>query len=87
MAVADFDVDALAAFLRGQGMVVDAGPFTVRRLSGGQSNGTFDVRVGDERFVLRKQPPGKLLPSAHAVDREYRIMKALGEHGVPVPRM
>ncbi len=46
------------------------------------------LESGARRYVLRKKPPGKVLPSAHQVDREYRVMKALGEHGeVPVPTM
>lgn len=54
---------------------------------GGQSNPTYLLRAGDAQYVLRKQPTGKLLPSAHAVDREFRIMQALGATDVPVPRM
>lgn len=61
------------------------------QFKGGQSNPTYWVGfTGDDgteaEFVLRKKPPGQLLPSAHAVEREYRIMRALGEAGVPVPR-
>ncbi|KAL5017214.1 hypothetical protein ScPMuIL_006803 [Solemya velum] len=59
----------------------------VRVFKHGQSNPTYFVRYGGHDLVLRKKPPGKLLPSAHAVDREYRVMKALSEQGVPVPRM
>ena len=57
------------------------------RITGGQSNPTYFVDYADRSFVLRKQPAGKLLPSAHAVDREYRVMEALAGSGVPVPRM
>jgi len=61
------------------------------QISGGASNPTFIVttraRSGEKKFVLRKQPPGKLLPSAHQVDREYRIMKALAVTDVPVPNV
>ncbi|KAM8961929.1 acyl-CoA dehydrogenase family member 10 [Pelodytes ibericus] len=59
----------------------------VRQFSHGQSNPTYYVKWNDKQMVLRKKPPGKLLPSAHAVEREYRIMKALGEAGVPVPKV
>lgn len=61
------------------------GPIAVRQFAGGQSNPTFLVEAGDRRYVLRKKPPGKLLPSAHAVDREYRVITALGKTGFPVP--
>ena len=62
------------------------GPIAVRQFAGGQSNPTFLVEAGERRYVLRKKPPGKLLPSAHAVDREYRVISALGPTGFPVPR-
>jgi aminoglycoside phosphotransferase (APT) family kinase protein len=55
-------------------------------MRGGQSNPTFLLATDRGEFVLRKQPPGKLLPSAHAVDREFRILSALSETDVPVPR-
>jgi aminoglycoside phosphotransferase (APT) family kinase protein len=57
----------------------------VRQFKGGQSNPTYWVGSGDHAFALRKKPPGKLLPSAHAVEREYRIMRALAGTDVPVP--
>lgn len=59
----------------------------VRQFKHGQSNPTYFVGYGDRELVLRKKPPGKLLPSAHMVEREYQVMKALGEHGVPVPNL
>lgn len=62
-----------------------AGPMRLARIAGGQSNPTFFVTYDTRALVLRKQPPGELLPSAHAVDREYRIMRALAETDVPVP--
>jgi aminoglycoside phosphotransferase (APT) family kinase protein len=67
------------------------GHVTALQFKGGQSNPTywlgFSGSDGTEcEFVLRKKPPGPLLPSAHAVEREYRIMRALGDAGVPVPR-
>jgi aminoglycoside phosphotransferase (APT) family kinase protein len=63
------------------------GPLSTERIGGGQSNPTFFVTMGDRRMVLRMQPEGELLPSAHAVDREFRVMAALAGSGVPVPRM
>jgi len=63
------------------------GPVSVRKFSGGQSNPTFRVETPSRVYVLRRQPPGKLLPSAHAVDREYRVMAALAGTAVPVPRV
>src|SRR6266508_3572938 len=62
------------------------GPITVSQYQGGQSNPTYQLVAGDRRYVLRRKPPGKLLPSAHAVDREYRVITALAGTGVPVPR-
>lgn len=59
----------------------------IRQMRGGQSNPTFILATDKGEFVLRKQPPGQLLPSAHAVDREYRVQLALGRTDVPVPRM
>ena len=53
----------------------------------GQSNPTYRLVTDQDRFILRMQPPGELLPSAHAVDREYRVMDALAATAVPVPRM
>ncbi|XP_053135773.1 acyl-CoA dehydrogenase family member 10 isoform X2 [Hemicordylus capensis] len=63
------------------------GPLVLRQFSHGQSNPTYYIRFGDHHLVLRKKPPGKLLPSAHAVEREYRVLKALAEAGVPVPKV
>jgi aminoglycoside phosphotransferase (APT) family kinase protein len=60
-------------------------PPSVQKFKGGQSNPTYWVGSGDVPLVLRKKPPGKLLPSAHAVEREYRIMRALAGTDVPVP--
>ena len=61
-------------------------PMIVEAFQGGQSNPTFRLRFGARSYVLRKQPEGELLPSAHAVDREYRVITALGRTDVPVPR-
>ena len=74
------DVAALERYL---GFKVDH----IEQFKGGQSNPTYRLTAGDgRRFVLRRKPPGKLLPSAHAVDREYRVIKALHPVGFPVAR-
>uniref|UniRef100_A0A8C2XIR1 Acyl-CoA dehydrogenase family member 11 n=1 Tax=Cyclopterus lumpus TaxID=8103 RepID=A0A8C2XIR1_CYCLU len=59
---------------------------TVRQYSAGQSNPTFLVQTPSDSYVLRKKPPGELLPGAHKVDREYRVQKALFSAGFPVPQ-
>jgi len=81
-----FDVDRLAEWMR-QNVDSSAGALTVAQFKGGQSNPTYLVDDGRHRYALRRKPPGKLLPSAHAVDREYRVMKALALTDVPVPKM
>uniref|UniRef100_A0A8C0HBR3 Acyl-CoA dehydrogenase family member 10 n=1 Tax=Chelonoidis abingdonii TaxID=106734 RepID=A0A8C0HBR3_CHEAB len=63
------------------------GPLILRQFSHGQSNPTYYIKFGDRHLVLRKKPPGNLLPTAHAVEREYRVLKALAEAGVPVPKV
>jgi aminoglycoside phosphotransferase (APT) family kinase protein len=80
-----FDEGALAAYLRAH---VDgfSGSLAVRQFKGGQSNPTFLLEAGGHRYVMRKKPPGKLLASAHQVDREFRVIRALAGSGVPVPR-
>jgi len=62
-----------------------AGPLTVEKFPGGQSNPTYQVETPNTNYVLRRKPPGKLLPGAHAVERDFRIMSALESQGVPVP--
>ena len=62
------------------------GPLSIRQFKGGQSNPTYQLITPKRKYVLRRKPPGKLLPSAHAVDREYRIIKALYPTGFPVPK-
>ena len=62
------------------------GPLTLKRFKGGQSNPTYQLVTPGRSYVLRRKPSGALLPSAHAVDREYRVIKALHEAGFPVPR-
>jgi aminoglycoside phosphotransferase (APT) family kinase protein len=64
-----------------------AGSLEISQFTRGASNPTFLITAGDRRLVLRKKPPGELLASAHQVDREFRVMKALGETGFPVPTM
>jgi aminoglycoside phosphotransferase (APT) family kinase protein len=61
-------------------------PFSATQFSGGQSNPTYLIDSAGGRLVLRRKPAGKLLPSAHAVEREYRVIAALRDSGVPVPR-
>ncbi|HJU41522.1 MAG TPA: phosphotransferase [Vicinamibacterales bacterium] len=62
------------------------GPLDIRQFEGGQSNPTYFLRTPGHDYVVRKKPPGQLLPSAHQVDREYRVMTALRGTGIPVPR-
>ncbi len=80
-----FDAGALANYLREH---VDGflGELSVEQFKGGQSNPTFRLSAGRKRYVLRRKPPGVLLPSAHAVDREYRVISALAKTSVPVAR-
>jgi aminoglycoside phosphotransferase (APT) family kinase protein len=82
----EFDPARLDAYLH-KSITGLTGRLRLRRIGGGQSNPTFFVDFDNRALVLRKKPAGELLPSAHAVDREYRIMKALADTDVPVPRM
>lgn len=80
-----FDEAALLGYLRLH-MPVMGETLTVRQFQGGQSNPTYLLESAGRRYVLRKKPPGKVLPSAHMVEREYKVIRALSEHsGVPVP--
>ncbi len=79
-----FDVAALAQYLE-QHVDGFRGPLTVWQFRGGQSNPTYYMTSPNREYVLRRKPPGKLLPSAHAVDREYRVITGLQNSGVPVP--
>ena len=82
-----FDEAALAGYLKGRLAGAESG-IAVRQFKGGQSNPTFLLTTGDgQRYVLRKKPPGALLPKAHQVEREYRVMAALADTAVPVPAM
>ncbi|HUY84096.1 MAG TPA: phosphotransferase [Steroidobacteraceae bacterium] len=82
-----FDASDLTDYLRDH--LADLhGPLWIAQFEGGQSNPTYLLTAADgRRLVLRRKPPGTLLPSAHAVDREFRVMRALGQGGFPVPRM
>ena len=80
-----FDEDKLHAYLQSE--IADySGPLTVRQFKGGQSNPTYLLETPERSYVLRRKPPGRLLKSAHAVDREFRIISALHAAGFPVPR-
>jgi aminoglycoside phosphotransferase (APT) family kinase protein len=61
------------------------GPLGIRQFKGGQSNPTYLLETPGRRYVMRRKPPGPLLPSAHAVDREFRVISALHAAGFPVP--
>lgn len=83
-----FDVEALGTYLRAHIPGFPEGPVSVEQFKGGQSNPTFKLSAGGRSFVLRTKPgpAAKLLPSAHAIDREYRVMDALQKAGFPAPR-
>jgi aminoglycoside phosphotransferase (APT) family kinase protein len=80
-----FDVAALERYMD-RHVPGFRGPVVVRQFRGGQSNPTYWLATAAGAYVMRRKPPGKLLLSAHAVDREYRVMTALAGSGVPVPR-
>jgi aminoglycoside phosphotransferase (APT) family kinase protein len=63
------------------------GPLHVQRFAGGQSNPTFKLQAASGDYVLRRKPAGDVLPTAHAVDREFRVLSAVGRAGIPVPRV
>jgi aminoglycoside phosphotransferase (APT) family kinase protein len=80
-----FDVASLERYLHAN--VPDfTGPLDVVQFKGGQSNPTYKLDAGGKSYVLRRKPPGKLLPSAHAIEREYRVIRALAGSAVPVAR-
>ena len=82
----ELNVEALQAYLA-EHVEGFGGPLDVRQFSGGQSNPTYLLVTPERRYVLRRKPPGQLLASAHAVDREYRVLTALAAtNQVPVPR-
>ncbi len=80
-----FDEAALAHWMEGH-VEGYAGPVSVLQFKGGQSNPTYQLITPGQKYVLRRKPPGKLLPSAHAVDREYRVISALHPTGYPVAK-
>ena len=79
----DFDPEALRGFLARQFGSADG--LSIRRIAGGQSSPTYFVDFASERMVLRKKPSGTILPGAHAIEREFRVLRALHPAGVPVP--
>ena len=79
-------IDNLQQFLRSKN-IIGSSDLDVEVLSGGQSNPTYIIKSGDSQLVLRRKPFGPILASAHATDREYRVMNALGQTNVPVPKM
>ena len=81
--VLPIDIDKLTAYLEAQ-ISGFKGPLSLEKFAGGQSNPTYKVVAQSGTYVLRRQPPGKLLKSAHAVDREYRVLNALKDSDVPV---
>lgn len=83
-----FDVDALDAYMKAHVEGYLGGPLVVEQFKGGQSNPTFKIGNGSQQYVLRTKPgpAAKLLPSAHAIDREYRVMDALQKAGFPAAR-
>src|SRR5271170_179486 len=82
----EFDAARLEGFLRARVNGAHGAYFHLERISGGQSNPTYFVTIGNRLLVMRKKPAGATLRSAHAIDREYRVLKALAETDVPVPR-
>ena len=80
-----FDVGMLEEYMNSH-VESFRGPLKVRQFRGGQSNPTYLLEAESGRYVLRRKPPGELLPSAHAVDREYRIISTLYGADFPVPR-
>ncbi|GGB61156.1 aminoglycoside phosphotransferase [Roseibium aquae] len=85
-ALGGLDVRAVEDWLKREVEGV-SGPLRAEKIAGGQSNPTFRLFTPDKTFVLRRKPPGTLLKSAHAVEREYRVQKALSGSDVPVPKM
>jgi aminoglycoside phosphotransferase (APT) family kinase protein len=79
----DLPVDALAAYLE-EHVSGFRGPLAATKFKGGQSNPTYLIEAASGRYVLRRKPPGRLLASAHAVDREFRVLQALRDTPVPV---
>lgn len=85
MSTQQLDTASLGAYLAGH-LDGFSGTLSAEKFEGGQSNPTFKLTAGGKSYVLRRKPPGELLKSAHAVDREYRVITALRDTDVPVPR-
>ncbi|MCI4661204.1 MAG: phosphotransferase family protein [Neomegalonema sp.] len=81
----DFEPAPLAAFLR-ERLDAPAQPLRIERISGGQSNPTYKLTLGERAMILRKQPQSIVAKGAHAIDREYRVQAALGPTALPVPK-
>ncbi|MEM7724488.1 MAG: phosphotransferase family protein [Pseudomonadota bacterium] len=84
--MSDLDLDAVARWMADHVAGFD-GPLMAEKITGGQSNPTFRLKAASGAYVLRRKPPGVLLKSAHAVDREFRVQSALAGSDVPVARM
>ncbi|MCJ1960965.1 phosphotransferase [Novosphingobium mangrovi (ex Hu et al. 2023)] len=82
----EIDLDRLDAWMRGH-VEGYAGPLSAAQFRGGQSNPTYLLTTPGTRYVLRRKPPGQLLKGAHAIEREARVMAALGPTGFPVPKV
>ncbi len=82
----DLDLAAIDAYLSAH-LTGYSGPLEARKFAIGQSNPTYELRTPTKSYVLRRKPPGVLLKSAHAVDREFRVQSALADSPVPVPNM
>ena len=85
MSTQNIDTASLGSYLE-QHIPGFKGPVSAEKFAGGQSNPTFKLTAGGKSYVLRRKPPGELLKSAHAVDREFRVISALRDTDVPVPR-
>ena len=84
MSTQELELTRLEPWLRANVPGFD-GPLSAEKFAGGQYNPTFKLTAGERQYVLRRKPPGELLASAHAVDREYRVLDALRDTDVPVP--
>lgn len=81
----ELDEKALTIFME-ENVAGFNGPIEIKQFKGGQSNPTYQIFAGGKKYVLRRKPSGKLLKSAHAVDREYKVISALNQTDVPVPK-
>ena len=86
MSAQELELNRLEPWLREKIPSFD-GALSAEKFAGGQSNPTFKLTAGDRHYVLRRKPPGELLASAHAVDREFRVLDALRHTEVPVPQV